>query len=462
MESNSFIFERALIGGLMKLGSNESQIACFVIDALKPANFYHMTYRSIFKVIYGLNKSNRYFDLLSVISAMKENEQVSALDIDQAYEFRADPSLMREYTKEIVNFSIERFAIGKIADLSDVISNKDNGTIQQRIGLAESVLNGLIEQMQAREERGLKDGRALANEWIDEIEAHHSGNSKTFDFGISGLDDIIKPKNIKAGSLIVVGARPKMGKTFFMTRMAEHYVVERDQAVCLFSMEMRGSDIWERVLSGYAKVNSDRFYTEGFDNNAFWDTLGHNNSELANKKIYVDDRAGNHIKNIKSEVRRIHRENKVGMIGVDYLTLMDGDDAERNDLKYGMITKELKKLAKELGCIVVLLTQLNRNLESRADKRPMPSDSRDTGQIEQDCDLWIGLYREAVYNENCGHQLTEAILRLNRAGASGTAFIQLKNGYFEDVSQVEANKILEECEKRNEQPTTEYRSKHRV
>ena len=462
MENDSFNFERAVIGGLLRLNNSESEIANYVLNDLKPASFYHMVYREIFKTIYSLNKSGRFFDALSVASAMQANEHSFTLEIDRAYEWAADATLMREYCKEIKNRSIERFAIAKIADLSDVISNRENGTIQQRVGLAESVLNGLIEQMQDREEIGLKNGLTLANEWLDEIEAHHSGNSKTFDFGISGLDDIIKPKNIKAGSLIVVGARPKMGKTFFMTRMAEHYVVERDQAVCLFSMEMRGSDIWERVLSGYAKVNSDRFYTEGFDNNAFWDTLGHNNSELANKKIYVDDRAGNHIKNIKSEVRRIHRENKVGMIGVDYLTLMEGDDAERNDLKYGMITKELKKLAKELGCIVVLLTQLNRNLESRADKRPMASDSRDTGQIEQDCDLWIGLYREAVYNENCGHQLTEAIIRLNRAGASGTAFIQLKNGYFEDVTQVEANKILEECEKRNEQPTTEYRSKPRV
>jgi replicative DNA helicase len=462
MESNSFIFERALIGGLMKLGSNESQIACFVIDTLKPANFYHMTYRSVFKVIYGLNKSNRYFDLLSVISAMKENEQVSALDIDQAYEFRADPSLMREYTKEIVNFSIERFAIGKIADLSDVISNKDNGTIQQRIGLAESVLNSLIEQMQAREERGLKDGRALANEWIDEIEAYQKGDDHVYDFGIDGIDEIIKPKSIKPGSLIVVGARPKMGKTFFLTKMAEHYVVNRDQAACLFSMEMRGSDIWERILSGYAKVNSDRFYTEDANNNSFWDLVGHNNTELANKKIYVDDRGGNNMNQIKAEVRRVHRENKVGMIGIDYLTLMDGEEAERNDLKYGKITKELKILAKELNCIVVLLTQLNRNLESRQDKRPMPSDSRDTGQIEQDCDVWIGLYRESVYDENCGHQMTEAIIRLNRTGSTGTAFMELKNGYFEDIDCVTANSKLEDIAKtkKDNAGEQEYRSKY--
>ena len=112
----------------------------------------------------------------------------------------------------------------------------------------------------------------------------------------------------------------------------------------------------------------------------------------------------------------------MGIICVDYLTLMEAAKAERNDLAYGAITKALKNLAKELNCVVLLLTQLNRGLESRADKKPVPSDSKDTGQIEQDCDLWIGLYKDSVYSENHTSGLTEVLVRLNRHGGTGTGW----------------------------------------
>ena len=116
---------------------------------------------------------------------------------------------------------------------------------------------------------------------------------------------------------------------------------------------------------------------------------------------------------------------------------MTAEKADRNDLAYGMITKGLKNLAKELDCPIFLLTQLNRQLESRSDKRPVASDSRDTGQIEQDCDLWIGLYREGVYDNYLSPALagiTEAIVRLNRHGKTGTAYMNLVNGALYDAS----------------------------
>lgn len=443
MANNTQDFERALLGGLMKLGNSQSDLANHIFSELKPSSFYNPVYKEIYKAIIKLNAKSAYFDNLSVIQALKDSQLVKFTDIDLCYEYRADNSLLREYAKKIKDAAIERFVISKMADLQDLISDSTQGTIQERVGLAESALNGLIESIQGREEKGLKNASQLASEWLDTIEEHHSGNISNFDLGIESLDKIMKPKQIKPGSLIVVGARPKMGKTFFLTTVARHYAINRNETACLFSMEMNDTDLWERMVSAQAQVNSDRFYSEPL-NYPVWDHIGQANAELANTKLHIDDRAGNTIKNIKAEVRKVHRQDPVKMIGIDYLTLMNTGDEERNDLKYAAITKELKKLAKELGCIIVLLIQLNRSLESRPNKRPIPSDGRDTGQIEQDCDVWIGLYREAVYNENCGHQLTEAIIRLNRVGASGTAYMTLANGYFEDVSEVEANKLMEQ------------------
>lgn len=129
-----------------------------------------------------------------------------------------------------------------------------------------------------------------------------------------------------------------------------------------------------------------------------------------------------------------------------YLTLMTADKAERNDLAYGLITKGLKMLAKELDCVVVLLTQLNRDLEKRTNKRPLPSDSRDTGQIEQDCDYWLAIYREGAYDETANQSETELLLRLNRHGETGVVYCQQRHGAIYDCDQEAASQRRREKE----------------
>ena len=443
--SNEFEIEQSLLGGLMKLSNEESDIAGYVLRTLNPNSFYTRVHREIYKAIKLLAASNKLFDQLSVASYLTKLNEVTIFEVDQCYSYHCDAKLLRQYANTLKDAALERYAISKINDLQDLISNHDNGNITQRIGLAESVLSGILESVDNRKSLGLRDGTEIAGEWLDDIEDFLNGNSTTFDLGVVGLDEVMKPKQIKPGSLVVVGARPKMGKTFFATKMVCHYLLNRDQGVSVFSLEMRSTDIWERMLSEKAKTNSNNFYSIPMDNNSYWDSIGNSNVELANTKIAIDDTPGITIRHIKSEVRKQHRKHKQGLIVVDYLTLMEGDGAaERNDLKYGEITKQLKNLAKELGCVVLLLTQLNRGLESRIDKRPFPSDSRDTGQIEQDCDVWIGLYREKVYDENVPYNFTEAIIRLNRTGGTGTGYMTLENGYFEDVPTLQAQKEIDD------------------
>ncbi|GAB7202419.1 DnaB-like helicase C-terminal domain-containing protein [Dickeya oryzae] len=183
--------------------------------------------------------------------------------------------------------------------------------------------------------------------------------------------------------------------------------------------------------------------------------------ELAETNLMLDDTPSISLAHIVNECRRVKRQRGViGLVAVDYLTLMRGEQAERRDLSYGEITKGLKALAKELDCVVLLLTQLNRALEQRADKRPLPSDSRDTGQIEQDCDVWIGVYRDAVYNENSDPQLTELLLRMNREGATGTAHTLLRDGYFvdttpEDIAQRKSQSASPQRERRYSKKRTD-------
>lgn len=463
--TNEFDIEQALLGGLMKINNNGSEIATWVFKELKPQSFYTRVHREIYKAIRLLSSTDNLFDSLSVSSYLAKQTDINILDVDRCYSYHCDASLLRSYSQTIKDASIERYALSKIDDLKDLIANHDNGNITQRIGLAESVITSILESTENRKSKGLRDGTEIATDWIDSIESFMKGDASQYDFGFAGLDEIILPKKIKGGSLVVVGARPKMGKTFFATGMACHYILNRNQGCSVFSMEMQATDIWERLLAMKAKTNSNNFYNISMDNNAYWDDVGHHNLELANTKIAIDDTPNIDIKHIKSEVRKQNRKTKQGLIIVDYLTLMSGNDNERNDLKYGEITKQLKALAKELDCVVLLLTQLNRGLESRPDKRPMPSDSRDTGQIEQDCDIWIGLYRERVYEKDCPYNHTEAIIRLNRQGGDGTAFLTLENGYFEDVPIIEAQSKIDSYNKKtndkNEAGKSEFSRKYK-
>ena len=460
--NNEFEIEKSLLGGLMKLGNDESDVAGYVLRTINPKSFYTRVHSEIYKAIKLLASSNMLFDQLSVASYLAKQGSIELIEVDRCYSAYCDANLLRQYANTLKDAALERYALSKINDLQDLIANQDNGNITQRIGLAESVLSGILESVDNRKGSGLRDGTEVAGEWIDDIESFLNGTNEAYDLGVAGLDEVMKPKQMKPGSLVVVGARPKMGKTFFATKMICHYLLNRDQGVSVFSLEMRAADIWERMLSEKAKTNSNNFYSIPMANNSYWDSVGNSNIELANTKIAIDDTPGITIRHIKSEVRKQHRKHKQGLIVVDYLTLMEGDGtAERNDLKYGEITKQLKMLAKELGCIVLLLTQLNRSLESRPDKRPFPSDSRDTGQIEQDCDVWIGLYRERVYDDNAPFNFTEAIIRLNRTGGTGTGYMTLDSGYFEDVDTVQAQNEIEQYKaKNNDNEQQGFRNKY--
>ncbi|MFS1538902.1 MAG: DnaB helicase C-terminal domain-containing protein [Candidatus Phlomobacter fragariae] len=243
--------------------------------------------------------------------------------------------------------------------------------------------------------------------------------------GFNDFDNLLKLKQIVNGSLFVIGARLKMGKTTVLIEMAKN-VSNQGKAVLLFSMEMTDCQLAERTLSQQSNLNSNRFYEKLEEHE--WDELCNAIGRLKQcPNIWIDDTPAMSLHHIQSECRKIKRKiGDIGFIGVGYLTLMQTEKADRNDLAYGNITKGLKVLAKELNTVVVLLTQLNRSLEQRINKRPVPSDSRDTGQIEQDCDYWLGIHRESVYDTEADKTLTELILRLNRHGKTGTVYVDQK------------------------------------
>ena len=234
--------------------------------------------------------------------------------------------------------------------------------------------------------------------------------------------------------------------TTLYVQMAINCAIREKKPALMFSLEMPSDQILEKLVGQKSGVNPSIFYmpaTDDADDQYQGDYDGDFKKAIATAgrlsevdMLYIDDTPGLSLAHIVSESRRIKREKGcVGMILVDYLTLMTAEKADRNDLAYGMITKGLKNLAKELGCVVVLLTQLNRELEKRVNKRPLPSDSRDTGQIEQDCDYWVGIHREGAFDDSVPPGETELILRLNRHGSTGTVYCNQINGAIYDTDQ---------------------------
>lgn len=247
--------------------------------------------------------------------------------------------------------------------------------------------------------------------------------------------------------------------TTLYSQMAINCAVREHKPALMFSLEMPGDQILEKLVGQKSGVNPSIFYmpaTDDADDVYQGDYDGDFDKAIKTAHrlreidlLYIDDTPGLSLAHIVAESRRIKREKGcVGMVLVDYLTLMTAEKADRNDLAYGMITKGLKNLAKELGCVVVLLTQLNRELEKRGNKRPLPSDSRDTGQIEQDCDYWVGVHREGAFDDSIPSGETELLLRLNRHGKSGTVYCDQRDGSIYDCDQEQARQRINNREEK--------------
>ena len=227
---------------------------------------------------------------------------------------------------------------------------------------------------------------------------------------------------MQAGQLIILAARPAMGKTSLALNLAVNTCKATHLPVAIFSLEMVAAELSMRVLSSEAGVDSSRLRTKDF-----LDTdlrkMGKSVQELSQLPLFINDSAGSGLLDIKSQCRKIKLENGLGLIIIDYLQLMQSHNKLLSrEQQISEISRGLKELAKELGCPVIALSQLNRSLESRPDKRPMPSDLRESGAIEQDADIILFVYRDEVYNkESKDKGIAEVIIGKNRAGETGTA-----------------------------------------
>lgn len=432
--------EQSVLGGMMlDSGSDRCQTA---MSMLKPESFYIRPHQVIFAEMRELVASQKPIDLITLIESLESKglgEQAGG------FAYMAEISKNTPSAANIVHYAMlvrekamERYGIDKLTSATELLFSRNGMTTSQKFDAIQTLFTDIADYAKTGNRRGLREFSDVMGDWVDEVEARWRDSDATrgLSTGIGSLDGLLQPKGLVKGALMVIGARPKMGKTTLYSQLAVNCAEVEQLPALMFSLEMPDKQIVERMIGQVSRVNTDVFYGDRYDDAQVAMAFAAGGRLAQTGNLYVDDTPGITLAHIVAESRRIKRERgAVGMVLVDYLTLMTADKADRNDLAYGIITKGLKNLAKELNCIVVLLTQLNRDLEKRTNKRPMPSDSRDTGQIEQDCDYWVGIYREGAYDENADQAATELLLRLNRHGPTGVVYCDQRNGAIYDCDQ---------------------------
>ncbi|CAD6036650.1 replicative DNA helicase [Escherichia coli] len=432
--------EQVVLGCLMV--NTDAERAERVYSMLKPESFYVAAHRVIFREIRALFRAGKPTDLLSLAN-MLEAKKLDAETGGFAYlaeiSRSTTPSAMVHYAGIVREKSIMRYTVEKLHSCIEIMNQPTDTSVTERVEAVQQVISAVAEHARTGNRGGLRPAGDVVNDWVNDLERRFSNpeSAAGLTLGIESLDRLMAPKQALRGSLVVIGARPKVGKSAVLNKITTHFALNHRLPTLVFSLEMTDRSLIERMVAQEAKVNSEIFYAGAHDDTDMSRAMA-KAFELSESNLMIDSTPGVTLAHVVAECRKVKRQRRVvGLVAIDYLTLMKAEAAERRDIAFGEITTGLKNLAKELDCVVLLLTQLNRKLEDRTDKRPTPSDSRDTGQIEQDCDVWIGLYRDIVYNQNADPQLMELLLRLNREGATGTAYALMRSGSVIDVSAEE-------------------------
>lgn len=452
--------EQSVLGGLMLDDGSDRCLKVF--SSLRAESFYSRPHKIIYEELRSLARQQKPIDLLTVSDSLESKGELESVG---GFGYLAELQKSTPSAANIVNYAnivrdraMKRYGIEKANKITELFYANDGMSAEQKYEAAQAIFTQMSDHAQTGTRRGLRSFGEVMDDWMLDLDKRFStsGEARGLSSGIPSLDRMLSPKGLVKGSLFVIGARPKMGKTTLYSQMAINCAVREKKPALLFSLEMPDDQILEKLVGQKSGVNPNIFYLNTSDDEEYQGDYDADFSKAMNTAsrlreldlLYIDDTPGLSLAHIVAESRKVKRQKgSVGMVLVDYLTLMTAEKADRNDLAYGMITKGLKNLAKELGCVVVLLTQLNRELEKRVNKRPLPSDSRDTGQIEQDCDYWVGIHREGAFDESLNQEETELLLRLNRHGKTGVIFCQQRDGAIYDLDQVAARQEREQREK---------------
>jgi replicative DNA helicase len=409
---NSIEAEIAVIGGLILDNEAWEQIA----DILQVNDFYNQEHRKIFSCIVNLVNDNVPFDVVTINEkANTDNDKSFSTYLSEIINQTPSAANIKAYANIVREQSILRQLISVSNNL---IEKSRDGGIDSKALLDEAeqkIFNISEESLKAN--NGFQNINDLVKESLEQIEERaEKGESITgVATGFSEFDN--KTTGLQGGDLIIVAGRPSMGKTSFAMNLSEYASLKNDAVTAIFSMEMSGTQLSTRLISSMGRINQQKIRT-GKLTDEDWPRLTNAVALLSKANIFIDDTPALTPTDIRARARRLKREKGLDLIVIDYMQLMQlTNNSENRATELSEISRSLKALARELDVPVVALSQLNRSLENRTDKRPIMSDLRESGAIEQDADLIAFIYRDEVYNEDSADKgKAEIIIAKQRNG----------------------------------------------
>ncbi|PWR00116.1 replicative DNA helicase [Leucothrix pacifica] len=420
--------EQSVLGGLMLDNHAWETIA----DRVSEEDFYRHDHRLIFRSIAELAEQNQPLDFITLSEWLKQRSELEnaggkaylgtlAKDTPSAANIRAYADIVREK-------SVLRQLISVGTDISDLAYDSGDRDSKSLLDEAEKRVFRIAEQ--GNREQSFKPIKQLLKDSLDNIQrlAETEGTVTGTPTGYTELDSMTSGLN--AGDLVIVAGRPAMGKTTFSMNVAEH-VALNDKPVVIFSMEMPAEQLILRMFASNGRVPLSDIRT-GKIREEDWPRVAMAVKAFSKTKLFIDDVGGQSPIEIRAKTRRLAREHgQLGVIVIDYLQLMQsGNKADNRASEISEISRSLKSLAKELNCPVIALSQLNRSLEQRPNKRPIMSDLRESGAIEQDADIIMFVYRDEVYDEDSPDKgQAEIIIGKQRNGPIGTVRLTFHGKY---------------------------------
>lgn len=378
---------------------------------LRPEHFYRADHQQVFTTICKAIEAGQPVDVITLSDKLPESVTLVYLN-DLATNIPSSANIGRY--ADMVRAAAQRRALAAMA--SEVIEQtQDVVDPAQIIDKAQSTLEAIAEQRAKSEPIKVRDDMVR---YIEELEKRSEGDGpKAIPTGFADLDEKMMG-GIRRGELWIVAARPKMGKSAFAFNIALN--AAETHSVLVLSMEMPKDQIHDRNVACLGEIDLPRVIDPRKMEQRDWSSLTAAVSRLEQMNLFIDDQGALRLMDVRMKARQVKRRNGLDLLIIDYLQLMDGEGDNRN-AQIEQITRGLKAMAKEMKIGIVLLSQLNRSLEQRPNKRPMPSDLRDSGAIEQDCDGALFLYRDEVYNEHSHDKgICEVNIGLIRQGQPGT------------------------------------------
>lgn len=409
-----------------------------VSELLDIEDFYRKSHRTIFKVMLDLNTTKKAIDIITLtdyLTHISKLEEVGGIAFITSLANKV-PSTAN--LKHYINIVKEKSMLRNIVHIAEYMENmgydsESIDTPETVLDKAEQLLSKLTKKLVTTKVNNIKEQTLNAYVDIENI-INYKGELLGLETGLQDLDSFLQ--GLKNSDFMILAARPSMGKTAFALNIASYLSIKKDTSVAFFSLEMSSNQLIHRIFSSYGLIPLFNLKSGNLDD-AHTQKLIKVSNKLSQSKLIINDEISN-LMSLRSIARKLKRENDIKLIIIDYLQLLEGTRRENRNLEISEISRSLKILAKELDIPIIALSQLSRSVESRQVKKPMLSDLRESGSLEQDADIVMFLYREDYYNpETENKNITDVIIAKNRNGPTGTIPVYFHKEYvrFQDLAK---------------------------